>query len=61
MSAAEKAGLDFDQEILNIQIPARRPPMELMYIPAVLLYGFITFIQLRRRKKATAAAPSQAP
>ena len=60
MSAAEKAGLDFDQEILNIQIPARRPPKELMYIPAVLLYGLITFVQLRRRKKAPVTPASEA-
>jgi len=60
MSAAEKAGLDFDQEILNIQIPARRLPKELMYIPAVLLYGLVTFVQLRRRKKATVTPASQA-
>ncbi len=53
-SAAEKAGLDFDQEILNIQIPTRRLPKELMYIPAVMLYGFIAMLQLRRRKRQAA-------
>jgi hypothetical protein len=55
-SAAEKAGLDFDQEILNIQIPNKRLPKELMYIPAVALYALITVIQLRRRKKLPATA-----
>ena len=55
-SAAEKAGLDFDQEILNIQIPTRRLPKELMYIPAICLYGFITLVQLRRRRKQQAVA-----
>jgi C-terminal processing protease CtpA/Prc len=25
-SRAEKAGIDFDQEILNIQVPSQRPP-----------------------------------
>jgi hypothetical protein len=59
-SAAEKAGLDFDQEILNIQIPTKRLPKELMYIPAVLLYGFITLVQLRRRKKMSGIASSAA-
>jgi hypothetical protein len=59
-SAAEKAGLDFDQEILNIQIPNKRLPKELMYIPMVFLYGFIAFLQLRRRKKTTpVAAPAE--
>jgi TRAP-type uncharacterized transport system fused permease subunit len=51
-SAAEKAGIDFDQEIINIQVPTHRLPKEVMYIPVTLLYGFIAFIQLRRRKKA---------
>lgn len=55
-SAAEKAGLDFDQEIMNIQIPNKRLPKELMYIPAVALYALITMIQLRRRKKRAVTA-----
>jgi TRAP-type uncharacterized transport system fused permease subunit len=50
-SAAEKAGIDFDQEILNIQVPAHRMPKELMYIPAGLLYLFVWLIQSRRRKQ----------
>ena len=50
-SAAEKAGVDFDQEILNIQVPAHRPPKELIYIPALGLYAFIWLVQSRRKKK----------
>jgi TRAP transporter 4TM/12TM fusion protein len=50
-SAAEKAGLDFDQEILNIQVPSHSPPKELMYIPTAALYFFIWLVQSRRRKK----------
>ncbi len=50
-SLAEKAGIDFDQEILNIQVPTKRPPKELMYVPALLLYGFIWWIQARRKKE----------
>jgi len=50
-SAAEKAGVDFDQEILNIQIPAHRPSKEWVYIPAVALYALVWWIQSRRRKK----------
>jgi hypothetical protein len=50
-SPAEKAGIDFDQEILNIQVPAHRLPKELMYIPAGLLYALIWLIQNRRRKQ----------
>lgn len=50
-SAAEKAGIDFDQEILNIQIPTKRWPKECMYIPATLLYLLVWFVQFNRRRK----------
>ena len=50
-SAAEKSGVDFDQEILNIQVPAHRLPKELMYIPAGALYILVWLIQNRRRKQ----------
>ncbi|MEE4112208.1 MAG: DUF3394 domain-containing protein, partial [Desulfobacteraceae bacterium] len=50
-SRAEKAGIDFDQEILNVQIPSDRPDKELMFIPALLLYGLIWFVQHRRSNK----------
>jgi len=50
-SAAEKAGIDFDQEILNIQVATHRPAKEWMYIPAFALYFFLWLIQSRRRKK----------
>ena len=51
-SAAERAGMDFDQEILNIQIPTKRLPKEFMYIPATALYVLVWMIQFRRRKKS---------
>ncbi len=54
-SAAEKAGIDFDQEILNIQVPAKRPPKQLMFIPALLLYGLVWFLQRGRKQKLEAA------
>lgn len=50
-SPAEKAGIDFDQEILNIQVATHRPPKELVYIPTFALYAFLWLIQSRRRKK----------
>ena len=55
-SAAEKAGVDFDQEILNIQVPTKRPPKQLMFIPAALLYALVWFMQRRRAKETEAAA-----
>jgi hypothetical protein len=50
-SNAEKAGIDFDQEILNVKVPSRRPPKQLMFIPAFVLAGLIYFLQNNRRKK----------
>ncbi len=50
-SPAEKAGVDFDQEILNLQVSLPRPPKELMFIPTVALYGFVYLLQSRRRRK----------
>ncbi len=55
-SAAEKAGIDFDQEILNIQIPNKRPPKQLVFIPALALFAFIYIIQNRRKKAAELVA-----
>jgi hypothetical protein len=59
-SRAEKAGIDFDQEILNIQVPSQRPPMQLMFIPAILLYALIWFIQNTRKKKEQKALAAAA-
>ncbi len=50
-SAAEKAGIDFDQEILNIQVPAKRLPKQLMFIPAMMLYALVWFVQRGRKNK----------
>jgi TRAP transporter 4TM/12TM fusion protein len=50
-SAAEKAGIDFDQEILNIQVPTKRLPKQLMFIPALALLALVWFVQQGRSKK----------
>jgi TRAP transporter 4TM/12TM fusion protein len=55
-SAAEKAKVDFDQEILNVQVPNPRPPKQLMFIPALVLLGIIGFLQRGRIKRQEAAA-----
>ena len=55
-SAAEKAGIDFDQEVLSIQVPAKRPPKQIMFIPALLLYGLVWFLQRGRKRRLEAAA-----
>jgi len=54
-SSAEKAGIDFDQEVLNIQLPAKRPPKQLMFIPALALFALVWFIQRGRKNKLEAA------
>jgi len=53
-SAAEKAGVDFDQEILNIQVPNKRRPKQIMFIPAILLLALVWYIQTGRKKKLAA-------
>jgi TRAP transporter 4TM/12TM fusion protein len=57
-SPAEKAGVDFDQEILNLQIPSKRLPKQLMFIPALLLYALVWYVQRGRKTKAMATAPA---
>jgi hypothetical protein len=54
-SAAEKAGIDFDQELINIQVPTKRLPKQLMFIPALLLYTLVWYIQRGRKNKLEAA------
>ncbi len=50
-SPAEKAKIDFDQEILSIQMPTDRPNKELMFLPALLLLGLVWFLQRGRAGK----------
>jgi len=54
-SPAEKAKIDFDQEILSIQMPTDRPNKELMFIPALLLLASIWRLQKGRAAKLEAA------
>ena len=51
-----KAGLDFDQIILNVQVPTDRPPKQMMVIPALGLLALIFFLQRRRLRKLEVAA-----
>jgi len=55
-SAAEQAGVDFDWEILDIQMDAHQPPKQLIFIPALALLGLIVLLQRRRRAQSAAAA-----
>ncbi len=59
-SPAEKAGIDFDQEILNILVPNDRSPKQIMFIPAIVLLAFIYWLQRGRLRKQAAAAAAAA-
>jgi hypothetical protein len=55
-SAAEKAGIDFDQELLNIKVPTQRLPKQIMFIPALALMALVWFLQRNRTRQLEAAA-----
>ncbi|WP_110649127.1 TRAP transporter permease [Salinicola peritrichatus] len=57
-SEAEELGFDFDQQIVAVRIPADQMPKELMWIPALVLFGLVVALQRRRRRSEP--APSQA-
>ncbi|KHD06487.1 hypothetical protein PN36_06290 [Candidatus Thiomargarita nelsonii] len=49
-SQAEKMGLDFNWEIITVEVENERPPKQWMFIPAILLLIFLAHGQLNRRK-----------
>ena len=51
-SPAQKAKIDFDQEILSVQMPTDRPNKEWMFIPALILLSLIWFLQRGRAARA---------
>jgi TRAP-type uncharacterized transport system fused permease subunit len=55
-SAAEKAGIDFDQEVLSIKVPTKRLPKQIIFIPAMALLTLIWFVQRGRKNKLEAVA-----
>ena len=54
-SIAQKAGLDFDQVIEKVLVPASQPTKQLMYIPALILLVLIALLKCRRERVAVAA------
>ena len=52
-SAAETAGLDWDQEVLRVLRPLNQPSKYLMFIPALLLLAFVVFLQRGRNTRAS--------
>jgi hypothetical protein len=55
-SAAEKAGIDFDQIVLNVQVRNKRLPKQLMFIPGLLLAALVYTVQKKRLNRLPAAA-----
>lgn len=55
-SAAQRAGLDFDWEILNLEVLSDRLPKQLMFIPALLLLALLALLQKRRVPPALLAS-----
>jgi hypothetical protein len=51
-SAAQNAGLDWDQEVLRVLKPVPQLSKYLMFIPALLLLGLIVFLQRGRAESA---------
>ncbi|HBZ93157.1 TRAP transporter permease [Pseudomonas sp. UBA7530] len=47
-SMAADAGLEFDQQIVNVRAPTDRWIKELMWIPGFLLFGLVVLLQRRR-------------
>ncbi len=54
-SAAEKAGIDFDQDSRHRKVPTPRLPKQLMFIPALGLLVLIWFLQRNRKRNLEAA------
>ncbi|MBL6998281.1 MAG: TRAP transporter fused permease subunit [Gammaproteobacteria bacterium] len=56
-SAAEKAGLEFDQKITKLLVPQSQPYKQLMFIPALLLLFLIASMQRKRRDQPSHSEP----
>ncbi|MEM8952017.1 MAG: TRAP transporter fused permease subunit, partial [Pseudomonadota bacterium] len=52
-SAAQKAGLDWDQEILQVRQPADQPSKYWIYIPVLLILAGVVMMQRRRAETRT--------
>tara|TARA_R110002049_G_scaffold117332_2_gene270488 strand:+ start:66601 stop:69354 length:2754 start_codon:yes stop_codon:yes gene_type:complete len=52
-SAAQSAGLDWDQEVLRVLKPVPQPSKYWMFIPALLLLALVIFLQRGRNARAT--------
>ncbi len=51
---AEQLGIDFDWELVELEVAADRMPKEIFYIPALLLVGAVYLLQMGRKRKTEA-------
>ena len=52
---AEQLGLDFDWEILELEVESDRLPQQLVYLPAIGLLALVGWLQVSRRRREPAA------
>ena len=55
---AEQLGIDFDWELVELEVPAERMPKEIFYLPAFLLLGAVYLLQMRRKRKKDEGVPA---
>jgi hypothetical protein len=47
---SEQLGIDFDWEVIELEVAADRMPKEIFYLPAFLLFLIVLGLQLRRKR-----------
>ena len=47
---SEQLGIDFDWELVELEVAADRVPKEVFYLPAFLLLGVVFLLQMRRKR-----------
>lgn len=55
---AQAAGLDFDWEILTVEVPQKQPSKNWVYPPVLLIVALLMLVQHRRRKRADLSVPA---
>ncbi len=55
---SEQLGIDFDWELVELEVAADRLPKEIFYLPAFLLLGLVFLLQLRRKRRQPEGAPA---
>ncbi len=53
---AQQAGMDFGWEIQSLEVPVEQVDKRWVYVPALLLLGFVVVLQRRRQSGAVGAA-----